>query len=252
MKVIIVAAGLGSRLGNITKETPKGLVNINGKSILERQIFLFKKYGVSDITVIIGPYSEKYSFRNVSYIQDTKYIEHDLLSSLMLARSIMIDDVIISYGDIIFDDVIIKSIINFKGDVGLAVDMNWEKKYRGQPKNIIDKISNVLITNDFVAKIGYNMQFRNYGGGLGEFIGLMKLSKKSSNLLVRKYLELEKSHIGTFHDSNSLKDGILTDMLQELIDSNVNVTPVKIDGKWCEIDTPQDLKRAREMFKSDY
>ena len=41
MKVIIIAAGYGSRLGNLTKTTPKGLLEINGKSILQRQIDLF-------------------------------------------------------------------------------------------------------------------------------------------------------------------------------------------------------------------
>jgi len=43
MKGIIVAAGIGSRLGELTKNTPKSLIEINGKSILERQIFAFKK-----------------------------------------------------------------------------------------------------------------------------------------------------------------------------------------------------------------
>ena len=52
MKAIIVAAGTGSRIGELGKDTPKSLLNVNGQSILERQISVFKKLGISDITVI--------------------------------------------------------------------------------------------------------------------------------------------------------------------------------------------------------
>ena len=52
MKAIIVAAGIGSRLGELGKDTPKSLIDVNSQSILERQISVFKKLGISDITVI--------------------------------------------------------------------------------------------------------------------------------------------------------------------------------------------------------
>ena len=59
MKAIIVAAGIGSRLGELTKKTTKSLVNVNDKTILEHQISIFKKLGINDLTVIIGPYPEQ-------------------------------------------------------------------------------------------------------------------------------------------------------------------------------------------------
>ena len=69
MKAIIVAAGIGSRLGELTKYTPKSLIDVNGQSILERQISIFKKLGIFDITVIIGPHTEKFTFRNANTSQ---------------------------------------------------------------------------------------------------------------------------------------------------------------------------------------
>ena len=53
MKAIIVAAGVGSRLGELTKELPKPLIDINGKSIIERQILLFQKFGITKIIITI-------------------------------------------------------------------------------------------------------------------------------------------------------------------------------------------------------
>ena len=48
MKAIILAAGQGTRLGNLTKDTPKGMLQINGKTIIEHQIELFRSIGIDD------------------------------------------------------------------------------------------------------------------------------------------------------------------------------------------------------------
>ena len=85
-------------------------------------------------------------------------------------------------------------------------------------------------------------------GKTGEFLGLMKLSAKGSDIFVKKFLDLEKSHVGPFHDAPSLQKAYLTDMIQELIDSKIDVKPIIVSGKWCEIDTRQDLERACKMF----
>ena len=55
-----------------------------------------------------------------------------------------------------------------------------------------------------------------------------------------------KFHEGKFHNAPSIKKAYLTDMLQELIDSEIVVAPIIINGKWYEIDTLQDLQLARK------
>ena len=74
------------------------------------------------------------------------------------------------------------------------------------------------------------------------------MSKRGSDILLKKFNELKKSHNGRFHSASSLKQSIIPDMIQELIDSEINVEPIFISGKWCEIDTPQDLEIARKLF----
>ena len=71
MKVIIIAAGSATRLGKLTEKKPKGLLEINGKSILQRQIDLFKKYDIQDIIIITGPH-KKFGLPDISYINDKK------------------------------------------------------------------------------------------------------------------------------------------------------------------------------------
>ena len=65
MKAIFIAAGEGSRLGNIKKDLPKPLVDINGKSLLERQIIALKKNNINDILVVTGPNKDKFRIKNI-------------------------------------------------------------------------------------------------------------------------------------------------------------------------------------------
>jgi len=83
---------------------------------------------------------------------------------------------------------------------------------------------------------------------LGEFVGLMRLSKRGSSIFIKRYEELINSHIGSFHEAPSISQAYFTDMLQELIDNDIEILPIPIQGKWCEIDTMEDLKRAKNMF----
>lgn len=250
MKAIIVAAGAGSRLGELTKELPKPLIDINGKSIIERQILLFKKFGITKIVIIRGPHREKFSFNDVEYVDDDDYENHDLLGSLMVAGNELNEDVIISYGDVIFDETILEQILSFSGNAGLAIDYNWEKNYSEKSKEFLGKVSVVTIENDSISNIGYYENIvKNPDSILGEFIGIMKLSPQSANYFVTKYNELKRNHDGKFHDSPSINFAIITDMINELLQHGIKFTPIKISGKWYEIDTPEDLEAAKKLFR---
>ena len=250
VKAIIVAAGIGSRLGELTKEFPKSLIDINGKSILERQISLFKKFGIDNIVIIRGPHREKFSFNDVKYVNDDDYENHNLLGSLMVAEDELNEDVIISYGDIVFDEIILEQILAFSGNAGLAIDYNWEKNYSEKSKELLGKVSVVTIENNYISNIGYYENIdKNPGSILGEFIGIMKLSPQSVNYFVTKYNELKRNHDGKFHDSPSINFAIITDMINELLQHGIKFTPIKISGKWYEIDTPEDLEAAKKLFR---
>jgi len=248
MKIIIIAAGSSSRLGNLTKEVPKGMLMINGKSIIERQLTIFKKFGISDITIITGSHSEKFNFENIRYIPDKEYFEHDVLGSMMIAQSIMNDELIFSYSDILFDESVFEKIQHSQVDIGIGVDLDWEKSYDGRSEHPKEQADNVIIQNDEIIKIKKNISHCSEEQKLGEFIGLTKLSKNGCDIFTKKYFELEKTHVGKFQNAPSFKKAYLTDMLQELIDNKQKISPIIIKGNWCEIDTPRDLEKAKTLF----
>ena len=248
MKAIFIAAGQGSRLGDITKDLPKPLIDVNGKSIIQRQIDLLQQNNIHEIIIVTGYKKEKFTFKNVVYVNNLDYKKHDTLCSLITARDYMDDEIIITYADQIFDEKIMESVINFKGDIGIAVDLDWEKNYVNRDQHPKSEAENILINGNEILEIRKNISECKENEKIGECPGLMKLSKNGSKVFLDKYSKLEISHQGKFHNAPSLKQSIIPDMIQELIDSKINVEPIYVSGKWCEIDTPQDLEIARKLL----
>ena len=247
MKIIFIAAGSSTRLGTKTLNFPKGLIKINNNSIIGTQLELFNKS--DDIVIITGPNADKFNFKNVTYINDTNHKKHDVLGSLMVAKSHMNNEIVTTYSDIIFDEKILNSIVEFKGDIGIAIELNWEKRYINRDQHPKSEADNVIIQNGEIVKIRKNISESKDDQIIGEFIGLMKLSKEGAKIFKNKYSELEKTHEGKFHNAPSLERAYLTDMLQELINSGLKISPIIINGSWCEIDTPQDIEIAKKNFK---
>ena len=251
MRAIILAAGSGLRLGQHTKDVPKALLDLNGKSILERQISLLREHGVNEIFVVIGYKREKHILKDIEYIFNPRYSETEQLASMMVARTKIFDDVLIIFGDIIFDSQILQQILASNDDIAIAIDLDWEKSYNERPDNPKSLADKVLINQKKILQISAketSLDIKNQA--VGEFLGIIKLSGNGSKIIIKKYEELEKSHVGRFHDANSLEKAKLADILQELIDSKIEISFIAVNGKWCEIDTPKDLERARKIFQN--
>ena len=249
MRAIILGAGSGSRMGQHTKDIPKVLLDINGKSILERQISLLREHGVNEIFVITGYKREKHVLKDIEYIFNPRYAETEQLASMMVARTKISDDVLVIFGDIVFDEQILQQILVSNDDIGIAIDLDWEKSYNERPDNPKSLADKVLIYQKKIQQISAkitSLSIKNQQ--IGEFLRVIKLSRRGSKIMVQKYQELERSHKGKFHDASSLEKAKLVDILQELIDSKIEIYPIPITGKWCEIDTPKDLERARKIF----
>ena len=96
MKAIILAGGRGSRLGKLTDSLPKVLMEMDGTTIIERQIKILNKIGIADITLVTGYGADlikkKLSAYNVNLIQNEKYSTTDTLYAFWLAKHCMDDE----------------------------------------------------------------------------------------------------------------------------------------------------------------
>jgi len=249
MKAIILAAGLGSRLNEFGKKTPKCMITIFGKTLLERQIEIFHNCGISEITVVTGHNSNSINYPDVDYIKNPNYSTTNMNESLFCAREKFDDSILISYSDIIYEQKIIEKILKSDHDFSLGVRLDWRKYYENRTQHPLSEAENVVIDDDRIINLKKNISSCSYNQDIGEFLGIIKMTKKGIRQLLKKYLELKNKNLGKFHTSESLEQAYLTDMLQEMIDCGTILNPVILNDLWFEIDTTEDLRKAEKLLK---
>ena len=247
-KAIIIAAGPGSRLNPLTNDKPKCLLKIGGKTIMERQLETLRLCGIGDTSVVRGYQAEKINFPEIKkYYENTNYQNNNILNSLFYAEPEMTGDFIVSYSDILYDKSVIEQLLKDKNDIAIVVDTDWQEYYQGRTEHPMSEAENVIIQNGKIFKIGKHLRADE---SYGEFIGMAKFSKKGGEILKKEFQRAKDQYWGKpFQDAQTFEKAYLTDIFQELIDVGFSVHPVIIQKNWWEIDTEQDLKKVRKIFK---
>ena len=248
MKVIILAAGMGSRLMPLTNDRPKCMVKLLDDTLIERQIKIFHSYDINDITIVTGYKNEVIDMPNVNYVNNPNYETTNMNESLFCALKPSNSSVLVTYGDIVFEPKIVQQMLEITNDIRLAVRINWKEYYQNRTMHPLSEAENVLIENGRILETRKNISKALENQQIGEFLGIMMLSSEQIKILLERYSDLKKNHTGTFHSSSSLHMAYLTDMLQEMIDFGVRINPVFAEGKWFEIDTLEDIKNAEKSI----
>lgn len=253
---VILAAGDDGELGDLTKDRPKCMLDIKGKTLLERQIEGLNASGIKDIAVVRGYQKESVDLPRLRFYDNDRFAETGELSSLALAENELKGSVVCLYGDVIFDDSIVGRLLRAPGDVVLVVD-------RALNEGVPDRRGLDLVVTDEppsgghrfvpsnsesrVHRIGQNIDPKEANG---EFIGLMMLSTRGAKLVTDLVAELSGSHEGRFHEAESLARAALTDLIQELIDRGNPVTCIDVFKGWMEVNTFDDYRRAWAELRS--
>ena len=248
MNAIILAAGKGIRLLHNTKNVPKGMLKLFNETLIERQIKIFHSCNINDITIVTGHRNEIIDIPDVNYVKNENYETTDMNESLFCALKPSSSPILVTYSDIVFEQKIIQQMLEITDGIRLAVNLNWKKYYQNRKNHPLSEAENVLVENERILQIRKNISKSLQNQQIGEFLGIMMLSSDHVKILLERYSYLKKNHIGTFHNSSSLSNAYITDMLQEIINCGINVNPVFTEGRWFEIDTPEDLKNAEKLI----
>ncbi len=248
MKAIIVAAGPSIRLMPITNEKPKCLLEVGGQTILERALTALRENGIENIAVVRGYHSNLINYPNITYYQNPNFRSNNILRSLFYAEDEMDDEFIFSYSDIIYGRDIVGKLLEDKADISLVIDTDWIIHYEGRCLHPVGEAELVRVEDNKIIKIAKNIVKPEEA--YGEFIGLAKFSKRGVQILKSNYGRVANQYRNRpFQQAASLGKAYLTDMLQELINMGYVICNVDIRGGWMEIDTPEDLEKARICFQ---
>ncbi len=251
-KVLIIAAGLGSRLKKHTENLPKCMLDFGGKTLLQRQLDAYKKNDINDISIVRGYKKEKINYKGIRYFENTDYRNNNILNSIFCGEKVLNENIIISYSDILFDPSVVKRLKESTHDISVVVDIDWRGYYVGRKDHPISEAENVIFnSNNEVEKIGkINTGTKEIHG---EFIGMIKLSNRGTEIFKEHFHRLKKMYWNKpFQRAKIFQKAYLTDFIQELVDIGIKVHCVIIESGWKEIDTVEDYKKALVGFNKKF
>ncbi len=232
MQLILLAAGRGSRLPKNYRILPKCMALINKKTILDHNLDFYKKFKNKIlITGYKGKKIHKFAKQNnFKIVHNNKYKNTNMVYSLFLSSKFVTQDVIICYGDIIFDSNLYKSLK--KRTNLIPLNKNWLKlwKKRMSKKNILNDAENLEVKNGYLKSIGTKIKkFPTY-----QYMGIVKLMKKD--------FFKARNFFNNFND----KKIDMTSFLNLCINNNgLKIKKINYSSFWHEIDNAKDILIAR-------
>ncbi len=235
MKVVILAAGRGSRLGELTKDRPKCLLELNeGFTILDYQIHLLVnelKIEYSDIYVVVGYQQhmfKHYEQQGINLIKNEFYDRYENMFSLYLALKEITTDFILLNSDTLFHRRILDDLLDNNIKKSSFVVDNVQK--------LSEESMKVIIQENRILKFGKDIDINQADG---EYIGLATIQEDDIYVIYDKLDELIKRG-----RTNLWYEEVLNELTDEII-----LRPVYTHGlPWIEIDTVEDYLRAKKII----
>lgn len=248
MKALILAGGLGTRLGKYAENLPKCMLEFGGKSLIQRQVETYRKAGIDDIVIIRKYLAEKIDIPNVRFIDETNYETH-MVVGLFEARKEFTDDIILSYGDLLFEQRILEKTINSQVDVGVVVDTDWKDYWIARYGNWREDSESMILDEDRIISLGVSNPSPKEMHA--RYVGMIKFSKKIMQKMINIYNQAKRNFWNKpWYQSLSFKKAYMTDFIQALIDNKIDVRAIKIKKGWLEFDTKKDYELYLKLLKN--
>lgn len=256
MKVIILAAGQGTRLRPLTDKMPKCMVEVNQKSIIENVLDTIVNCGISekDIYIITGYKTEVLEHflkdREVNYIHNDAYDSTNMVCSFMCAKELIQkeQDVIVSYGDIIYEESVFEKILNASSELSVIVDDGWYDYWKERCDDPLDDAESLMFDeNDYLTEIGQKTTVLSHVQS--QYIGLMRFKGDGAKQVLDLCEEAERRSVcgkTLWRTERDYSHMYMTDMLQGLIDEGSLIKALHINRGWYEVDCIDDLKIAEQ------
>ena len=247
MQAIILAAGMGRRLRELTKDNTKCMVKVNGEPLIDRLLRQLSKLGLSRVVIVVGHKRENLishignrydDVLNIEYVENPIYDKTNNIYSLALAKDKLVeDDTLLIESDLILDDRMFSLIL---GDAypNLALVAKYRTWMDGTMVRIDDE-NNVV---NFVTKKAFKYS------DVDHYYKTVNLYKFSKDFLIHKYVPFLDAYCAAL-GNNEYYEQVLR-VICMLDNSELKALPIT-NERWYEIDDVQDLDIAEALFASD-
>lgn len=239
MKAIILAAGMATRLRPLTLDTPKCLLTVNGRSLLQRSMDALIHNGVTDMTIVTGFMSEKIrqfvsehygDSINVNYIYNERYETTNNIYSLWLARPQAEGcDILLLDSDLLYDPCIIEKILASPDDNVLSLIRH--ELGEEEMKVVVDASGNICQINKTCSLTE----------AIGESLGIEKMGKSYTAALFKELVIMM--------NGEHLENKFYELAFERLIAQGHTFKVMDVTHYFsCELDTVEDFENAKTLI----
>ncbi len=238
---IVLAASRGEELRELTEHQPKTMIKIQGTPILAHIVDAYNAVGIKDITVVRGYRKEAVNLPNLTYLDNNEFAETGELDSLnkaLCARKGQAKDLIISYGDVLFNKYIPQALCQEKEDVVIFVDSDWQNQSSYARLGGFVECSLPNSKKAFNAKV----YLKQLGEGVpkdnthGVWMGFLKVSPAGSALL--------HTILATMMADPAHRKAGIPHLLQALLSCQQPIRVLYTVGHWLDINSLDDVIQA--------
>lgn len=229
MKIIILAAGRGSRMGLGTEERPKCLTVFRGKPLIEWTLDnLVLSAPKEDIFLIVGYKALALKYLGIKSIENKNWNSTNIVGSLRVAKDLLIrSDCLIVYSDVFTEPSSIARMLETNGPTVLSV-RNWQEIWSRRFINPLDDLETFKYDQETMHLLEIGSKPSSLGDIQGQFGGIFRMTPDV-------WMKLESLDI----DLDSLD---VTSLIQKCLNLGIVFEVVNYEGEWVEIDSLSDLE----------
>ena len=237
-RAIILAAGRGSRMKEHTKEKPKCLNILAEETLLSWQLKSLRAAAVNNIIIVNG-YKSHLISGDFETITNSRWSDTNMVASLFCAPSSN-EDTIISYSDIVYKSDHINTLKNTEGDIVITADLKWKELWELRFEDPLDDAETFKSAGNVLKHIGGKTN--EISEIEAQYMGLIKLTEAGWNKMFDIYEGFPK-------ETQDKLD--MTTMINELLNRDIKVNVVFVEGGWCESDSYSDILIYEEQMKQN-
>jgi histidinol-phosphate/aromatic aminotransferase/cobyric acid decarboxylase-like protein/choline kinase len=243
MQAVILAAGMGSRLGKYTSNNTKCMLSINGKTLIERALTALDNAGIRKCVIVAGYQKDnlmrfvgsRFGNIEISYIANDIYHKTNNIYSLYLARDCLLsDDTLLLESDLIFEDRLIRDLLENPEPTLAAV-----APYESWMDGTVAQISGENVISNFIPKRFFDYSEKK------SYYKTVNIYKFSRDFLRNSYVPFLEAYTRAM-GNNEYYEQVLR--VIAALEKNELKAMVLSDHKWYEIDDAQDKDIAEAIF----
>lgn len=237
MKAVILAAGRGSRMNDETKDRPKCLIELMGRPLLHWQLDALRRGGVEEVLVVRGYLAEKLS-GDFATVDNPRWSVSNMVETLRNAASWLCEEpCVISYSDIVYSPEHVAKIVNCNHDIAITYDTLWESLWRLRFEDPLSDAETFQAKDGFLTEVGGRA--RSIHEIAGQYMGLLYITPSGWESVDGLLSGLSQGQVDKLD---------MTALLQLLLDENVKIGAVPVDGGWAEADSMDDVRAYENIL----